>query len=111
MDGQGLYVHHNGMWFDGGRTLVPPPIPWQHFSFTIDVWFKFYDAVGGRLVDTTSPAPRSFNMYTQAPNVAGFTLNGIDFQITYTFVAPIDYNKWFILQAAVARQTLTDSKV
>lgn len=36
MAGQGLYTHHNGMWFDGGRTLVPAPRRWQVYSFTVD---------------------------------------------------------------------------
>ena len=31
MVGQALFTNNNGMWFDGGRTLVPGAIRWAIF--------------------------------------------------------------------------------
>jgi cysteine-rich repeat protein len=111
MDGQGLFVKDNGMWFDGGRTLVPAPIIWAVFSFSIDVWFKFYDTVGGTLIDTTNGDPRFWGLGFTGPNTVTFRLNDVQHSTTFNFNAPADYNKWMIAQASVARQGLDLSNI
>lgn len=110
MDRQGLYTHHNGMWFDGGRTLIPNPQQWNIFSFTVDVWFKFYDTVGGTLIDTTDGAPRSWRLDFQGTNLR-FQINGQIQTTPFVFNTATDYNKWFIAQASSARVSLTKSKL
>lgn len=110
MDGQGLYAHHNGMWFQG-RTLVTPPSIWNLFSFSVDVWFKYYDAVGGMLIESITGAPFNWQFETTGANELQFTLNGNTQTVNFNFVNPIDFNKWFIAQASVARISLTETQI
>jgi hypothetical protein len=50
---QGLFTHHNGMWFDRVSYLQPVQNNWNIHSFTVDVWFKFYENVGGTLIESS----------------------------------------------------------
>jgi hypothetical protein len=104
MDAQGLFVNNNGMWFDGGRTLVPDPIIWAVHSFSVDVWFKFYDTFGGTLIETTDGDPISWSLSFTGGSSITFALNNVQHSAAFTFNAPGDYNKWMIAQASVARQ-------
>lgn len=110
MDGQGLFTHNNGMWFDGGRILIPRPQRWAIFSFTIDVWFKFYDTVGGTLIDTTSGNPRSWRLGFRGTDLE-FEVNGEIQRYTFVFNTVTDFNKWFIVQASSAKKGLDKSKL
>lgn len=111
MVGQGLYTHNNGMWFDGGRVLVPAPPRWLKFSFTVDAWFKFYDAVGGTIMQSTSPVTRNWRLYFQGPNTVLFNVNGFEISNTFTFNAATDYNKWMIVQASSAKNRELGNKL
>lgn len=111
MGGQALFTHHNGMWFDGGRTLVPAPIRWGIYSFSVDVWFKFYNSVGGTLIESISPTPRKWKLWFTGPKTVSFSVNNLAVTTTFTFNAATDYNKWMIAQASTARQGLNLSNL
>jgi len=99
------------MWFGDGRSVVAAPINWSVHSFTVDAWFKFYDAVGGDIIETTSPQPYYYRIRFTGPNTVTFTVNGGSVSTTFTFVPLTDYNKWFIVQVSAARQSETESNL
>lgn len=110
MLGQGLYTHQ-GMWFDGGRTLVPVPSQWEKYSFTVDAWFKFYNNVGGTIMESVSPSTRQWDLTFRAVNNVDWTVNGETLTTPFTFSAATDFNKWMIVQATSAKHTLLTNKL
>lgn len=104
MTNQGLFVHHNGMWFSGDRWLTPNAPQWNVHSFSVDVWFKFYDRVEGTLIENNATFPRQWRLWFYPPNNVTFQLNMNVINTTFTFNAATDYNKWFIVQAGTNKQ-------
>lgn len=111
MVGQALYTNNNGMWFGGGRTLVPTPPQWKVHSWTIDAWFKFYSSVGGTIMESTSASQSKWKLFFTSPKTVTFTVNGQSVTTTFTFNSATDYNKWFIVQASTAKQTNLSNKL
>jgi hypothetical protein len=103
MTDQGLFTHHNGMWFDEFRWLNATA-QWNMFSFSIDVWFKFQDAVQGTLIQRIGIFPSLFKLYFVDPNLVYFSVNENNINNTFTFNKATDYNKWMIVQASVNKQ-------
>jgi hypothetical protein len=112
---QGLFTHHNGMWFDGVSYLQPNTQRWNVHSFSLDVWFKFYDNVGGALVENVfykcpdqmvcnnSTLPGQWHLWFYAPNNVTFQLDKNTVNTTFTFNPATDYNKWMIVQASTVK--------
>lgn len=99
MTNQALYTHHNGMWFDGMAWLTPNTQRWNVHSWTLDVWFKFYDSVSGTLIENNSTFPDQWSLWFYPPNNVTFQLNMNTVNTSFTFNPATDYNKWFIIQA------------
>lgn len=110
MTNQGLYTHHNGMWFDGVRFLTPNLNAWNVHSWTVDVWFKFYDRVNGTLIENNSTFPDQWSLWFYPPNNVTFQLNMNTINTTFTFNPATDYNKWMYVQAGTNKQD-TDSRI
>lgn len=104
MTNQALYTHHNGMWFDGMAWLTPNTQRWDVHSWTVDVWFKFYDTVSGTLIENNSTFPAQWSLWFYPPNNVTFQLNMNAINTTFTFNPATDYNKWFMVQAGTNKQ-------
>jgi hypothetical protein len=100
MTNQGLYTHHNGMWFDGKSWVTPNQNAWNIHSFTVDVWFKLYDTMGGILIENNGTFPLQWSLWLSSPNNITFELNMSTINTTFTFNPATDYNKWYFVQAA-----------
>jgi len=104
MTNQGLYTHHNGMWFDGKSWLTPNQNGWNVHSWTVDVWFKFYDSVEGTLIENNSTFPDQWSIWFFPPNNVTFQLNMNTINTTFTFNDATDFNKWFLVQVATNKK-------
>jgi len=112
MTNQGLFAHHNGAWFDGTRTLQPDNNLWNVHSFSVDVWFKFYNLANGTLVEhsfykcpqqqncNNSTLPNQWILWFDPPNNVTFQLNMNTVNTTFNYDPAIDKNKWMIAQAS-----------
>jgi len=115
MTNQGLLTHHNGAWFDGISFLNPNPPQWLVHSFSVDVWFKFYDICNGTLIESTfyncenqqncnnSTLPGQWILWFDPPNNITFQLNMNTINTTFNYDPAIDKNKWMIAQASAVK--------
>lgn len=112
MTGQGLYTHHNGMWFDGGRSLTANAAAWRVNSFTVDAWIKLYSSIPGTIIESTNGNPVSYSLsLLSGPARIRFTVNGLSVTTAFTFGGTYNYNVWMIAQASCARISDTESKL
>lgn len=104
MTNQGLFTHHNGIWFDGKSWLTPNLGMWSVHSWTVDVWLKFYDSISGIIIENNSTFPTQWSLWLYSPNNITFNLNMNTINTTFTFNSATDYNKWFFIQAGTNKQ-------
>lgn len=115
MTNQGLFVHQQGLWFDGTSTVRPNQNNWNVHSFSVDVWFKFYDTCNGTLIEHsfyTCPQQKNCNngtlpnqwiLWFDPPNNITFQLNMNTINTTFKYNPAIDKNKWMIAQASTVK--------
>ena len=101
---QALFTHHNGMWFDGNTWLTPNTKQWNVFSWTVDVWFKFYNICNGTLIENNSTFSKQWSLWFYPPNNVTFNLNMNTINTTFTYSPSTDKNKWMIVQAGTNKQ-------
>ena len=101
---QALFVHNNGMWFDGVMWITPNTKAWSVFTWTVDVWFKFYNICNGTLIENNSTFPMQWSLWFYPPNNVTFQLNMNTINTTFSYTPSTDKNKWMIVQAGTNKQ-------